>query len=235
VTRRRGFLLRPKRELRWWGGLALAAYGLAGLLVVATMAAALGPQLESLTALGESVENQRASLVTTLRETSRTLADAGGGLSGFQDSLAQARRSTDRAAILARDVSATMSGIGRAMDVTVFGVQPFAQLAPQFARAGDQLLLLGADLDAIGVAMTRNAGDMQRTRADIDRVQRQVDQLAVAADATRIPAAGSADRTAIRLGVFALAAWIGGLALGCLLFGLALMRSGSRSPGSRSA
>jgi hypothetical protein len=224
---------RRGRALRWWSGLALAAYGLAGLLVVAVTAAALAPQLENLVVLGADMETQRVSLVTTLRETSRTLSDAGIGLAGFEESLAQARRSTDRAALLARDVSATMSGIGRAMDVTILGVRPFSDLAPQFSRAGEQLLLLGADLDAIGASMTRNTTDILRMRGDIERVQRQVEQVAAAADTTRIPAATSTDRTAIRLAVFALAAWIAGLAVGCLLLGLGVMRSASRRSEAR--
>jgi ABC-type transporter Mla subunit MlaD len=191
---------------------------------------ALGPQIERLGAIGSTVETQRVSLAATLRDTSITLADASSGFSGFEQSLAQARASTDRAAALARDVSGTMSGIGRAMRLTVLGVQPFAELAPQFERASEQLQLLGTDLDGIGTAMTRNVGDVQRAGADLARVQRQVEQLAIAAETTRIPAGTGGDLAAIRLGAYALAAWLAGLALACLLLGIAIWRSASVTP-----
>jgi hypothetical protein len=200
---------------------------LLGLVVLGATAIALGPQVERLGALGATVETQRASLAVTLRETSTTLADAAGGFGGFEESLAQAKVSTDRAAALARDVSATMSGIGRAMRVTILGLQPLAEMAPQFERAGEQLQLLGTDLDGIGAAMTRNVGDVQRARADLARVQRQVELLAVAAETTRIPAGTSGDLAAIGLAAYALGAWLAGLALACLMLGIAIWRSAS--------
>jgi hypothetical protein len=215
--------------LRPWAGLALAVYGLFGLLVLGATALALGPQIERLGAIGSTVETQRVSLAATLRDTSTTLADASSGFGGFEESLAQARASTDRAAALARDVSGTMSGIGRAMRVTILGLQPFAELAPQFERASGQLTLLGVDLDGIGTAMNRNVGDVQRARADLSRVQRQVEQLAVAAETMRIPAGTGGDLAAIRLAVYALAAWLAGLALACLLLGIGIWRSAPAS------
>jgi hypothetical protein len=222
--------IRARRSWRRWAGLALIAYGVLGLLAMGAAALAVGPQIESLGSLGGTIETQRASLALTLRDTSTTLADAAGGFAGFEESLAQARASTDRAAALARDVSGTMADIGRAMRVTILGIQPLAELAPQFERAGEQLLLLGGDLDGIGAAMTRNVGDVQRARADLSRVQRQVEQLAIAAEMTRIPAGTGGDLAAIRFGAYALMAWLAGLALACLLIGEAIWRSASGTP-----
>ena len=214
----------PTRDRRWWAGVALVAYGVAGLLILVVTGAGLSRPLEQLGALGASVETQRGSLVETLRATSSTLRDAGNGFGGFEESLAQARRSTDRAAALSRDVSATMSGIANAMGVTIFGAQPLAQLAPQFQRAGQQLQQLGTDLDGIGVALTRNATDMQTARSDLERIRLQVDELAAAADATPIPAGTATDVTAIRLALYALIGWLSVLALASLVCGLALLR-----------
>jgi hypothetical protein len=215
-----------RRSWRRWAGVGLALYGLLGLLVVGGTALALAPQMEQLGSLGGNLETQRTSLALTLRDTSTTLEGAAGGFAGFEQSLAQARLSTDHAAALARDVSGTMAGIGQAMRVTIFGLQPLAELAPQFERAGAQLQQLGGDLDGIGAAMSRNVGDVQRARADLTRVQRQVEKLAIAAETARIPAGTAGDLMAIRLGAYALAAWLGGLALACVFAGVALWRSG---------
>jgi hypothetical protein len=223
---RPGTLLRgPHRDWRWWTGLALAAYGVAGLLLLAVAAIGLARPLEQLGALGGAVETERRSLVSTLRETSQTLADAGVGFGGFGESLAQARQSTDRAAALARDVSSTMSGIARASEVTVLGVQPLAQLAPQFDRAALQLQQLGTDMDGIGTAMTRNSADVEKARADIGRIRVQVEALASAAEATGIPAGTPAELSIMRLALYALIAWLALLALASVTGGLALLRA----------
>jgi hypothetical protein len=201
-------------------------YGLIGLALLGAAAVGLGQPLEQLGTLGSTVETQRGALATTLRETSRSLGNASSGFEGFDESLAQARTSTDRAATIAREVSQTMVGMGRAMNVSVFGVQPLAPLAPQFERAAQQLQQLGTDLDGIGTALTRNSADIRTAQADLDRVREQVERLATAAESAPIPAGTSNGLTVIRLGLYGLLAWLALQALASLLLGLALLRSG---------
>jgi hypothetical protein len=223
---RRGLLLRGgvsrRRQLL---GLLIAVYGVAGLLLVGSAAIAVARPLDQLATLGRTVETQRGSLVSALRDTSRTLADAGAGFGGFEASLAQARSSTDRAAELARDVSATMGDIGRAMGLTVFGIQPFAAIAPQFDRAATQLQRLSSDLQGIGTALNRNSADLTTARTNLERVRSQVDRLATAADETEVPAATSSELELIRFGLYGLLAWLALQAAACVVLGLFLMRA----------
>ncbi|MDQ3870807.1 MAG: hypothetical protein M3301_04220, partial [Chloroflexota bacterium] len=152
---------------RRWAPLGLVTYGVVGLAILAAALILVSGPLEQVGALGNTAETQRAALVRSLRSTSRTLADASGAFSGFGESLAQARRSTGRAADLSRDVSSTMSGLAGAMSVTIFGVQPLADLTPGFERAAAQLRELGTDLDGIGAATARNVNDVERTRGNL--------------------------------------------------------------------
>ena len=227
ATPRPGLLLRgPRHGARWWAGLALIVYGAVGLALLVAAIVGLGRPLEQLGTLGRTVETQRGALTATLRDTSRTLGDASTGFAGFDQSLAQARTSTDRAATLAREVSGTMAGMGRAMNVSVFGVQPLAQLAPQFERAAQQLDQLGTDLQGIGTALNRNSADIRTARADLDRVRAQVERLATAAESTPIPAGTAGELTAVRIGLYGLLGWLALQALAAVVVGLALTRSG---------
>ncbi len=209
---------------RRWAPLGLVAYGVLGLAILAVALILVSGPLEQLGALGSTAETQRASLVRSLRSTSQTLADASSAFSGFGDSLAQARRSTGRAADLSRDVSTTMAGLANGMRVTVFGVQPLAELAPGFERAAAQLRELGGDLDGIAAAMARNADDVERTRGNLGELRTHVDELAVAAERTRIPVGSPAALAALRLALYGLIAWLAAPAVASLLLGLALWR-----------
>jgi len=212
---------------RWrrWAPLALIAYGLVGLAFLAASAVLVSQPLEQLGELGSTAETQRAALVRSLRSTSRTLDDAARGFSGFGESLGIARRSTARAADLSRDVSTTMSSLATAMNVTVFGVQPLAELGPGFERAAAQLRELGTDLDGIGTAMVRNADDVERARGDLLGLRSQVDELALAAERTQIPLGSPIALAALRLGLYALIAWLAAPAVASLLLGVALWRA----------
>ena len=217
----------PQRRRRW-APLGLVGYRLLGLAILAAAAVLVSAPLEQLGALGSTAETQRAALVRSLRSTSRTLTDASSAFSGFGDSLAEARRSTGRAADLSRDVSTTMSALARGMSMTVFGVQPFAELAPGFERAATQLRELGTDLDGIGTAMVRNADDLERTRSNLVELRRQVDELAMAAERTEIPVGSPAALAALRLALYGLILWLAAPAVASLLLGLALWREARR-------
>ncbi len=218
---------------RWrrWVPLGLVAYGLLGLTLLAAAAVLVSRPLEQLAELGSTAETQRGALVRSLRSTSRTLDDASRGFSGFGESLGIARRSTTRAADLSRDVSTTMSSLARAMNITVFGAQPLAELAPGFERAAAQLTDLGTDLDGIGAAMVRNADDVERARADLLELRRQVDELVLAAERTQIPVGSPAALGTLRLGLYGLIVWLAAPAVASLLLGLALWRATRDGPG----
>ena len=179
-------------------------------------------------ALSDWVADQRSRLGSTLDATAQTLDGAGRASDGLDASLGEARRSTERAAGLTRDVSATMAELGRAMQLEIFGQRPLSPAAGGFDRASGQLRDLGSDLDGIATALGRNAGDLRTSRDDLLRLRDEVRRLrdAVAAapsfDATRA-AVGT-----LRIVLYTLIAWLALLAAACLALGVALLRVASR-------
>lgn len=200
----------------------LVAYGVLGLTVLLGGALLINEPLERLSRSTGSLEQQRTLLVRSLRSTSQTFGDAAQGMVGFDQSLAEARASTSRAAALSRDVSATMSELARAMGISIFGTQPLLSLSAGFERAGQQLASLGDDLDSIGTSLDQNAGDARLTRTNLEDLQAQVDLLADSVEQTELPSVPGDALGAVRIALLLLTAWLSMLALGSLLLGLYL-------------
>jgi hypothetical protein len=218
----------PHRRSRRLLGLVLVAYGVLGLAVLVGGALLINEPLERLSRSTGSLEQQRTLLVRSLRSTSQTFGDAAQGMLGFDESLAQARASSSRAAALTRDVSATMSELGRAMGISIFGTQPLLSLSAGFERAGQQLTSLGDDLDAIGASLDQNAGDARVTRENLQDLQVQVDLLADSVEETELPSVPGDALGAVRVALLLFTAWLSMLALGSLLLGLYLWLPGPR-------
>jgi hypothetical protein len=211
----------------WWArrlGLALLVYGVGGLLLLGAAMIAMARPLDAMDSLTVTLEEQRGALLASLKDTSRTLGSAADATGGFDDSLAQARASTERAAVLSRDVSATMDELSRSMRITVFGAQPLAQLAAPFERAGQQLLALGTDLDGIGEALQENSDQIDTIGTDLARLQGSVDRLVEGVENAGGLNIEAASLATLRLGLLALLLWLAGLAAGCVFAGLALLR-----------
>ena len=211
----------------WWArrlGVGLLIYGVGGLILLGGAMLAMARPLDAMDSLTVTLEEQRGALLSSLKDTSRTLGSAAEATTGFDQSLEQARASTERAAVLSRDVSGTMDELSRSMRVSVFGTQPLAQLAVPFERAGQQLLALGTDLDGIGTALQGNSDQIETIGTDLARLQGSVDKLV-----DGVEGAGGIDIDAgslatLRLGLLALLLWLAGLAAGCVFAGLALLR-----------
>lgn len=212
----------PHRRSRRLLGLFLVAYGVVGLTVLLGGALLINEPLERLSRSTGSLEQQRTLLVRSLRSTSQTFGDAAQGMVGFDQSLAEARASTSRAAALSRDVSATMSELARAMGISIFGTQPLLSLSAGFERAGQQLTSLGDDLDSIGTSLDQNAGDARLTRTNLEDLQAQVDLLADSVEQTELPSVPGDALGAVRIALLLLTAWLSMLALGSLVLGLYL-------------
>ncbi len=181
--------------------------------------------LEQLDSVGESLEVERGHLVDALRSTAQTIDDAATGFEGFDASLAQTKQSSDRAANLSRDVSATMFSLAQQMNVIILGVQPFANIAPSFDRAGTQLRDLGTDLDAIGTSLVRNVDDVRAARTNLQQLGDEVDELVVSVEELELPGLSESAVGNIRLAIYGLIGWLAALALGTMLAGFALLRS----------
>jgi hypothetical protein len=205
-------------------GVALIVYGVAGLILLGAGALALAQPLEAVDRLAVSFEQQRSALLTSLRDTSRTLETAADAAAGFDGSLAQSRASATRAAELSREVSTTMAELARSMRISIFGSQPLAGLAPPFERAESQLQQLGADLDAIGAALDANAGQVRTTALELTRLRGSVDRLVTGVEATGDIGLSAGSLAPLRLGILALMVWLAGLAGGCVAAGWSILR-----------
>jgi hypothetical protein len=98
-----------------------------------------------------------ASSATGSMDAAANAADAAAdAFTGFDTSLAEARRSTEEAAVLSRDASGTLQSLSEAMSLSVLGSQPLLPLADDFATSADQLRRMGDNLEGIGTALTTN-------------------------------------------------------------------------------
>jgi hypothetical protein len=136
-------------------------------------------------------------------------------------SLVQARAATDRAAQLSLNMAATMYQLRDQMGIAVFGVQPLISLQPGFDQTGQQMELLSADVAAIGEALGANREDVDTVAQSMDQLRASVEQLATTVREGPRLEATSDTLAGIRLGVFAVVAWLVNLAAGCMIGGVA--------------
>jgi hypothetical protein len=196
-------LLGPRQARRV--GLALVAYGAAGLLILAILVTAALPMTTTLDNLSRSAA-----------EVSDTLAATRDAFDGFNTSLLEAQRSAERAAAAARSSARAASGLADGMTVSIFGVQPLVSLSANFRQQSDDLTALAATLDQLGLSLARDAVDVRAIRAEVAMLH------------SRVSAIGTSEATSPWL-VPALAllfAWLAIVPVAALLFGASLLRRG---------
>jgi hypothetical protein len=182
---------------------ALIAYGALGLLVVAALAASVGPALSTMDALSRSSA-----------DVERTLATTRDAFDTFASSLVEARRSSQQAAVTARGASATAKQLGDAMAISIFGAQPLLSLATNFRKQATDIESLAIDLDALGTVLGRDERDVRAIR----------DQLAALHDRTVLIASSSAASAPIGPVLYLLILWLGAQAAAALAAGVLLWR-----------
>jgi hypothetical protein len=219
---------RRKRRLRLLGTV-LIVYGLAGMLLFAGLALAVERPLDQARDLSQSIEGQRRDVLSSLESASLTIDEMSVAVRGIDTSLSQARQATDRAALLSRSLAASMFSLRTAMGITILGTQPLIGLAAGFDQAGAQLELLADDVAAIGEALEANRDNTQTVAEAMDRLQLSVEGLTEGVrEGPRLElSAGTLDD--IRLGVYALIAWLLALAVGCVLAGIGCWLAAWRS------
>jgi methyl-accepting chemotaxis protein len=211
--------LRQRRLLRLVGSV-LIAYGLSGVVVLATVAQAIGAPLDEADELTVSIEGQRRAVLQSLSSAEETIDQTTAGIRNMDASLEQARAATDRASQLSLSMATTMYQLRDQMAITVFGIQPLVGLAPGFDQTGQQMELLSSDVAAIGEALNANRQDVETVAASMERLKRSVQRLADAISEGPRLEATSEGIANVRLGIFAVAAWLITLAVGCVLGGL---------------
>jgi hypothetical protein len=188
---------------------ALVVYGVVGIaLVVVGAVVGLG--------LAARVERLAVSADDALLAAARTTRTAAEAFTSVDDSLDEAGASTETAASLAREASATLASLASAMELSIFGAQPLIALADDFTSSSEQADALADALDGVGTSL----GD---TRTDVAAIGVEMDRLAADLEAVRDTSeAGSAPP--VRAFVGLLLAWLLMPAVGSILGGLLLWR-----------
>jgi len=208
-----------RRRLRLLGTI-LIAYGVLGIALFVGVAFAVEQPIDEAGRLTVSIEGQRGAALESLEEASRTIDETAAGVRGMDSSLGQAKAATDRAAQLSEGVALTMYGLRDAMSIDFFGTQPLIGLAANFDLAGQQLELLGQDVAAIGEALEGNREDVLVVAESMDRLG---DSVATLTDSVRDGPALEVSSDALagmRIGLYAVLAWMVALAVGCVIAGL---------------
>jgi len=199
--------LRASRSL---AGRLLIAYALMGFALV-ILGALIGLDLAG------RVERLSTNADATLAAASRATDAAAGSFENVGRSLSEAQTSTQAAATLAQEASATLDALALAMRISVLGAQPLLPLADEFTTSADQAEALAGTLEGVGSAL----GD---TRTDVARIGPELQGLSDQLDDLRGESAGPGTSPPLRLFVVLLLAWLLTQAVGSLVAGMALVR-----------
>ncbi len=192
-------------------GRLLVAYGVVGFALV-LVGGLIGLDLAA------RVESLSGTATATLSAASRATDAAADAFLDVDSSLEEAVASADAASTLARDASASLRSLAAAMNITIFGAQPLAQLADEFTTSADQADALAGTLDAV-------SGSLGDTRTDVARIGPELSSLS--AELTALGETPDASSTAgpLRLFVVLLLVWLVMQATGSLAAGFLLLRS----------
>jgi hypothetical protein len=210
-------------------GLAVALYGLIGLVLFVVVAIAINRPLERAHALSVSLDQERAALVETMGQARTTLEDMSLGVGGVDTSLGDAKAATDRAALIASSLASSMFGLRDAMQISIFGAQPLAGLAAGFDNSGQQITGLATELTTIGTSLNDNRASVSVTSTDLAKLALSLGELTTLVRESPDVEISTASLDAIRIAVYAICGWLAVFALGCVVGGLYLVRLGGRS------
>ena len=160
---------RTRRRL----GIALVAYGGAGVLLLLAFALIANSAIERLALVDPAAG--------ALSDASAILGDTTTAFGGFGTSLGDAQNSMAQAAIAARDASATANRLADGMSISIFGAQPLASLAQDFRKEATDLDAMAKQFDTLTVSLKSNQQDVAKIRGDMALLKTRVDMARSAA------------------------------------------------------
>lgn len=155
------------RKTRRRLGVALIAYGLAGVLLLAAFGAIGSSAIERLALVDPAAG--------ALADASDALGDTANAFGGFGTSLADAQNATAQAAVSARDASATAGRLADGMSLSIFGAQPLLPLAQDFRRSAGDLDTMAKGLDTLSASLKANQDDIAKIRADLTLMRTRIE------------------------------------------------------------
>jgi hypothetical protein len=160
---------------------ALGVYGVLGLFTATAMLVVGYSTFKQVAGLQTTLETERVALVQSIRTASATVRDTASATTQFEHSIDTARGAADQASKLANDSAGTFRDMGVSVNsLNVFGIQPLAELGPQFDRSADQLQQLAISLGSTRDALGQNRSDVRRVSTDLTQLQRELEGVAAA-------------------------------------------------------
>ena len=212
---------RPRRPGMWRvAGTALIAWGIVGMVLLTLFFSGLAAPLADINNMATSLDTQRTAALEALDSARETIDKTAVGVRGMDSSLADAKAAIDRASSIASSIGSTMGGLADAMQITIFGLQPLSGLSGGFSDAETQLGGLATDLETIGQSLDANRDDAQAVAESLDGLSTALADFGEAVNAG--PQLDDVVRSldSLRIGILALLAWLGALAVGAIAAGI---------------
>ena len=162
--------------------IALCCYGVLALAITAVVLFVGYGTFNQVDGIQAALETNRVALVRSLRTVSATVKDTATSTNDFQTSIEGARTSADTASKLANDTAGTFREMATSLNITIFGLQPLAGIAPQFNNSASQLQQLAISLGTTRDALGQNRADVQRVGTDLTQLNAQLDSIATSLD-----------------------------------------------------
>jgi uncharacterized phage infection (PIP) family protein YhgE len=201
-------------------GTVLIAWGVVGLVLLALFFNGLAGPISELNTMAANLEAQRTAALEAIDSARATIDQTAIGVRGMDTSLGDAKAAVDRASSIATNVGDTMAGLAQQMQITIFGIQPLAGLSGGFSDAATQLGGLSADLGAIGESLDANRDDAVAVAQSLDDLSSALTDFRTAVNSGPQIEKVVRSLDSLRIGILALLAWLGALALGAVAAGI---------------
>jgi hypothetical protein len=209
-------------------GAALAIYGLIGIAMFIVIAVNVARPLERARQLSESVDQERAALVSSLDQAQTTIRGMSTSVGNMDTSLSNASTAINQATTVAYEAATSMYGLRDAMSVSIFGAQPLIGLAGNFDTTGQNLNTLGNNVAAIGAALDQNRSDVATTKQNLSALADSVQALTTSVRDGPAVSISTHTLDTVRFAVYAITGWLVVFALGCLIVGIYLLNASRR-------
>lgn len=158
-------------------GTGLLGFGLAGLIVLAGVAAVIIGTLGPLEGAVRDIEHQRMELVALLDDASEALRQTGTASANASVSLRESAAAAREGAALTTDMATAFEQLALVSGVSVFGTQPFADLGTGFSQVADRARTLSSNLTATAESLATNETDASTAAEDLGRLADRLDTL----------------------------------------------------------
>lgn len=205
-------------------GVALLAFGLAGLVLVVLGLAALANlrPVDGSLSFDPSRPDPATELRQTLAASEAALRDAATSSRSAGVGLVEAAEAAGAAGTLTTDLSATMRGLAEALRLTILGAQPFGVIAPAFDVVADRAAALATDLERVRVSVQTGADDLDALAVRLSELGERVGSLRGSVDAAML--VGLERLESLRLFGAALLAWLAAPAVASVWLGVRRLR-----------